>query len=113
MPLDPDPETARLRDFTDCTGRRYPRPFRWSTFFQAVPQMREEFDREVPGEFWNIDVAEDGLTSIAMIACPCGESPQVEILRMNECDCGRFYLNTGRTVRVCRPESVEPGLPTR
>lgn len=123
MPSDPDrpipsPETARLLGYppTDSAGRTYPRRLRWATFFatsQFGPMFREAFQQEIPPDFWNVDVAEDGETPVVLVACPCGETPVVELCSVTECDCGRFYLNTGKRVRVCRPEGVEAGLPTR
>lgn len=62
----------------------------------AVPGLAGEFKLEIPGEFWN----EDG--DAAVVACPCGHEPVCELAIPTECDCDRFFLWTGDSVRVAR-----------
>lgn len=63
----------------------------WSTVFQRFPWLKSAF-QEIPGEFWVADV-EDDKTSVAVVACPCGEEPRVAENQSHQCPCGRFYLN--------------------
>lgn len=53
----------------------------------------------IPGEFWSTDVNDDGYAE-AVVACPCHRTPRVEIGRLLECGCGRFFLYIGSEVMV-------------
>jgi hypothetical protein len=105
--LDPD---GRARNAFD---RQYPRRFGVDSFLRTSPfgeALGGAFARAVPEEFWSLDADEDG-DALAIIACPCGGEPSVNVNRTVECDCGRFYLNLATEVRVFRPDTVEAGLP--
>lgn len=74
--------------------------------------------QEIPGSYWTLDVDDDGYT-IAVIACPCGHSPQVYMAASRMCrgdwcradeergipepkydECPRSYVFTGDSVWV-------------
>lgn len=58
------------------------------------------FDKEVPPDFWNEDVEEDG-TPVAILACVCGETPKVPLHGTAQCPgCERVFVNLGGRVKV-------------
>lgn len=66
--------------------------------------------RVVPSEFWAADVTDDGV-EIAVVACPCGHSPQVPVLELVACDCQRFYFHGSAEVwslNVPSPSNESP-----
>jgi hypothetical protein len=89
--LTPDP-------FTDRQGWRHPRRLGAMTFMRAIPGLASQF-KPIPDEFWSNDVNSEGYTA-AVIACPCGEEPTVEVGSLAECQCERFFLNLGARVLV-------------
>ena len=90
----------------DNLGRRQPTRFNLVWAFRAVPGMAAQFRREVPGDFWSKDTKEDG-TPVAVISCPCGQEPLVEPGRMTECECERFYVHLGNSVRVANSPQLQ------
>lgn len=65
--------------------------------------------KEVPGDFWSLDVTEDGFPC-AVVACPCGMSPQVEPLGPNvPCECERNFFFDGDTVWAFNTPASPPG----
>jgi hypothetical protein len=60
----------------DGLGRKVPAPA------CRLPVMLEKYAhwgipvKEIPGGYWTLDVDDDGYT-IAIVACPCGDSPQI------------------------------------
>lgn len=89
-------EQRRRRD-EDVERRGYqsePRRFGIDLCFRRFPGFAAAFTREVPPEFWTID------RSAAVVACPCGHEPAVELGRALTCECERAYLYTGESVRV-------------
>lgn len=98
----------------DRLGRTQPHRFALPSYFlQPGPiahVFAEAFDRSVPADFCAADVDEYG-DEMTVIACPCGEEPVVYPLRTAECDCGRFFLDTGTEVRAFRPESDDRQSP--
>lgn len=92
----------------DTLGRSQPTRLNWLHFIRAVPGLATQFDRKVPDEFWSVDALEDR-TPVAVIACPCGKEPIIPLGSCVECDCERFYLYLGSTIRVAnspRPEAT-------
>jgi hypothetical protein len=83
----------------DSLDRRFPTKMNLVWLFRAVPGLAEQFNREVPGEFFTTDTLDDG-TPVAVISCPCGEQPKPPLGGMTECACERFYLNLGKRIRV-------------
>jgi hypothetical protein len=91
---------------------RLPRRPNWLTFIQAVPGIFSESDllaTVVPEDFVTADV--DGEEPVAVIACPCGETPSVALARSKACNCRRIFLNLGSEVRVYRPDHQEDAAP--
>lgn len=89
----PDPPCDRL-------GRRQPRRILGlMSLFRSIPTLASEFSVAVPDEFWAMDVSDDGY-HLAVVSCPCTEAPRVEIARVVECSCGRFFFFTGDAVLV-------------
>lgn len=85
---------------------KYLRRFNLLTFQRAVPGMFSVWDglrRQVPEDFVNHDTDEDGVP-VAVVACPCGETPAVRLAALVTCDCRRVFANIGHDdVRVYRP----------
>lgn len=52
--------------------------------------------KSIPDEFWGRD--DDNDVQIAVVSCPCGETPQVELNKLTQCLCHRFFAYTGRSV---------------
>ena len=78
----------------DAVGRVQPHGLRFANFLQAMPWMMRVFTRNVPSE--HLEFRDIRVT----IACPCGERPSVDIGNMKRCECGRYFLHTGRSVKV-------------
>ena len=91
----------------DDLGRVVPSRINWVTLSRAVPGILRQFNQVVPASFWSQESEDE-----AVVACPCGEEPTVRCGSATVCACGRFYLNTGRSMRVFRPDDVEPGVPS-
>lgn len=73
-------------------GKIQPRRFSALTMLKATPGVIPGFfNKRVPDEFWARDA--DSLGPIAIVACPCGEEVAVPEGQMEDCDCGRWYLN--------------------
>lgn len=53
----------------------------------------------IPGEYWTLDLDGDGF-SVAVVACPCGQTPNVTAGSFAMCRCERAYLFTGADVSV-------------
>lgn len=71
-----------------------PHQFSFLTFARAVPGLLAQFTATVPGEFWTVD------SETAVVACPCGETPNVPFNSIRDCGCERIFAFTGREVRV-------------
>jgi hypothetical protein len=84
--------------YVDEAGWRHPRRLGMMTFMRSIPGLPSQF-RAIPSNFWSEDVNEDGFTE-AIISCPCGDEPHVEIGSVVECKCERFFFNAGVKVLV-------------
>ena len=87
----------------------------WLKLIRAVPQLvagpERAFKRQVPDQFFSFDTDADGYP-VAVVACPCGETPEVPISRCVECECGRFYFGVGARVLVANsPQDREAETP--
>lgn len=103
-----------LRQCDDLDRRRLTRTsgFGWVRLFIecGLPY------KVVPPEFWALDVSDDGEASVALVACPCGHQPSVELAAYPEkCECERWFFFAGTEVlSFCGPtanpdpEPVEP-----
>lgn len=84
------------------------RQFRFADFAAVIrsdepkKHLIEAFDREVPAEYWSLDVREAFPRNlpVAVISCPCGETPEAVGGVAQTCGCGRAFLFTGQTVKV-------------
>lgn len=97
----------------DLFGRVVPHPLT-ALSFALVPGFLEQF-KKIPGEFWAQDVTDAGV-QLAVVSCPCGSQPEIELAQLTECECHRFFMFTGRDVMAAnRPkqygsdEPVDPG----
>lgn len=82
-----------------------PRKPNWLTFIRAAPGLISEWDgfrTVVPEEFVSADADLDS-NPLAVVACPCGESPAMPVAGSKACNCRRVFLNLGTEVRVWRP----------
>jgi hypothetical protein len=62
------------------------------------------FDKEVPPDFWNEDAEAE--RAVAVIACPCGESPEVKLHSTEFCTgCERVFWFLGDKVLVAKDPS--------
>lgn len=93
----------------DNIGRRQPTKLNSIWAIRAIPGLARQFERKVPSEFWSQDADDEGLP-IAIIACPCGEEPQLRPAGMHVCECDRMYLSLGPEIRVGNsPDAVKSG----
>lgn len=75
----------------------------------AIPMMLAQFAGEVPEEMWTAKDWDGELANlIAVVACPCGEEPEVAQLGSARCKCGRAFLLAGDRIRV----AFSPERPT-
>lgn len=84
---------------------RMPSKMNWLTFARAVPGIFTEWDglKHVPEEFVSADADDDG-RPLAVIACPCGETPSVGLALSTTCNCRRVFIGVGHgEVRAFRP----------
>lgn len=59
------------------------------------------FTKEVPEEMWAAkDWNGEYADLVAVIACPCGEEPEVAQLASAICKCGRAFILAGERVLV-------------
>jgi hypothetical protein len=82
--------------YEDRVGRKYLHKMPPTRFLSYLPPGAIHV---IPGEFWSEDVNDDGYAE-AVIACPCHRTPRVEIGRLSECECGRFFYYVGSEVMV-------------
>lgn len=97
----------------DNIGRRQPTKLNSIWAFRAIPGLGRQFKQVVPSEFWSKDVDDRGLP-LAIVACPCGQEPQLRPAGMKVCGCERMYLSLGTEIRVgnspvTSPSSVKSG----
>lgn len=99
------------RDLADALKppRRFPRRLTSAFLLGTVPHYLAPFQREVPGNFWNVD------GDHVVVACPCKVDPPPEIPfgHAREChgeDCGRWYLATPNSVLAANAETIAATL---
>jgi hypothetical protein len=68
-------------------------------FWTSLPWFAGAFDKVVPDPYIAVDLNADGYTA-ATIACPCGDSHEVEIGTIASGDCGRVFAWFGERVLV-------------
>lgn len=93
----------------DALGRQQPRVIGPLTYFTKIPALARAFTetwKTVPGEYWAQDSVE-GVTH-AIVACPCGASPKVEIGLLDSCVCGRTFWYAHDAVLVANSPRPEP-----
>jgi hypothetical protein len=67
----------------------------------AVPGFLGPFTKSVPEEMWAAkDWNGEAADLIAVVACPCGQEPEVGQLASTICDCGRAFILAGDRVLV-------------
>lgn len=99
---------ATVIERADFLGRRQPRRIGPLAFMRAIPGLRDQFS-EVPPEYWAEDVTAEGMFSCAVVSCPCGQSPSVEIGTLGSCPgCPRIFYYTGRAVLVANSPKTHP-----
>lgn len=103
-------DTFSERRPVDRLNRTIPRRLGVFGFLRAIPGLWAQFKR-IPGEFWAMDVDDDGY-SVARVACPCREEPCVEVGTIEICVCERTFLFTGTGVYVANsPKDRQPEIP--
>lgn len=93
--------------YIDRIGRGHPHKIPLTTFLQTLPA---EAMTAIPAEFWSTDANDEGYTE-AVIACPCRATPRVEVGRMSECTCERYFFFTGTDVYVGNSPVRNEGTP--
>lgn len=96
-------------------GQRPPRRFSAITFVQALwPGYVQQFDGEVPEEFWTQEEETELGERVAVVACPCGSEPRVEQNRTAICpgECGRAFMLVGEKIKVAKFEPGDLAAPT-
>lgn len=95
----------------DAIGRPQPRPLGAVGIISVAISCGMPPPVEVPGEFWSQDVNAEGF-SCAVVACPCGHEPSVEVGTVVPCDpswdpdsdveprCKRYFFFAGDRVVV-------------
>lgn len=78
--------------------RRQPRQVSIFTLLRGIPGLHGRFS-EIPEAFWALDVNADGFSE-AVVACPCGQEPRVELGTVRQCACDRFFAFLGTVVMV-------------
>jgi hypothetical protein len=89
----------------DLAGRLVPHQLDAVTFMRAISGLRDRFQTEVPAS--HVERREDARTGAVevLVRCTCGvETPELPVAMFVECPggCGRWFLNTARSVRVGR-----------
>lgn len=89
------------------TGRVQVIPHHFSALriMLEIKDMSKQF-QEIPDRFWSPPPEDSGEDPrrVAIVSCPCGETPNVPVAEIRECGCGRFYSFLGRKVKVaCGP----------
>jgi hypothetical protein len=79
-------EDGRSRD---RLGRQVPHRLNALSFVRAIPGLKER-----------LRLPPDGMTTVTKsgsqtIACPCGETTEIEYLGVHSCKCERTYINGG------------------
>lgn len=96
---------------TTSTGRVQVIPHRFSPFkiMRELRGMAEQF-RAIPDHYWSPPPEDSGEDPrrIAIVNCPCGETPNVPIADLRECACGRFYTFLGKQVQVALGPVLDP-----
>lgn len=87
--------------FAAHKGRRALRHPDLGFYLQAVPGAAALFKQVVPAEFW---IENKGL---AVVSCPCSETPEVPRDSLIECKCARVFIYTGTQVCVWREKEAE------
>lgn len=102
---------ASLTREHDQLGRALPRPLGAVGIIGMALSCGMPPPVEIPGEFWSQDVNGDGF-SCAVVACPCGQEPTVEVGTLVPCDpswdpdsgveprCKRYFFFAGDRVVV-------------
>jgi hypothetical protein len=87
-----DDDGAPLESYS---GRwmRSPRQFGMPAFMRAVRGLADQFHKRVPPEFVTEDVTDE--THLAVVDCPCGGRPIVELGTARACDCNRHFYYAG------------------
>lgn len=95
----------------DWLGKVVPHRLSFLSAARSVAGLADQFV-EIPAEFWSEDIEEE--RRVALVSCPCGETPAAAVGVLEACACHRYYLYTGKAVRVAnRPkqyadEPVDP-----
>jgi hypothetical protein len=68
----------------DISGRKVPRRLGVLTIFRSMPWLWRAWSK-IPDVAWTLDVNDEGYSE-AVIACPCGHQPRVEVGTIETCD---------------------------
>jgi len=66
-----------------------------TTFARAIPGLAEQFKEAPAGYVSPLQVLVQGLDYAGRVSCPCGAHPELKVLSMKTCDCGRVFMYAG------------------
>jgi hypothetical protein len=92
----------------DVLGRKVPKPLGSLGILSAAIACGMPAPKPVPGEFWALDLNDDGY-SCAVVSCPCGHTPSVEVGTLEECECERYFFFAGESVQAFNSPQRAPG----
>lgn len=115
----PTPPGVQMRDEVydsyvrpvDRIGRQQPRPIGSFGLLKVAIGAGLPAPIKIPAGAWSQDVNDEGYTE-AVVACPCGEVPHVEVGCLKGCDCERFYWFALDEVMVFNSPVSRTDLPT-
>lgn len=85
----------------DALDRKQPHRLGFMQFARAIPGYASQYTGRVPPAFYfQVSVEE------VDVACPCGHVPRCYWMVPKECECDRFFVYTGRDVRVANGPDV-------
>lgn len=85
-----DEVLASLGPSLDRLGRKAPKPLGALGIITVGISCGGPAPTEIPSDYWSQDLNDEGYTA-ATVACPCGESPCVEIGCLHGCTCERYF----------------------
>lgn len=95
-----------IRPHHDRVNRRHPHRFSPLVLVRQAIQLGIPFD-VIPAEYWLLTTDREGY-SVAVIACPCGDTPVVDAGGIEQCPCERAYFFTGDDVSVLNSPKARP-----
>lgn len=87
-----------IRPYKDRMERQHLHRFSPFACLQPLMAVGATLDK-IPAEYWSLSVDEEDF-SVAVVSCPCGESPEVNAGGLVMCACERGFFFTSEEVFV-------------